>query len=56
MNKQPAPEPSPSVKFERLLKRVISVQKSEIDRREAIYKEERAEKKRAKANGSEEGG
>lgn len=51
MNKQSAAEPLPSKQFESLLKRVLAVPRAEILRREAIYKQERAAKKLARANG-----
>ena len=53
MNKQPAAELSPAKKFESLLKRVLAVPRSEILRRDAIYKQQRAAKKSARANGEE---
>lgn len=51
MNKPLQSDLLPSKKFENLLKRVLAVPRSEILRREAIYKQERAAKKQARANG-----
>jgi len=45
MEAQPA-EPTPFQKFEALTRRVMSVPKAEIDRRQSEYKKKRAEKKR----------
>ena len=44
----------PSQKFARLLKQVLAVPKSEIDRREALYKKERAAMKTKFGDGKEE--
>ncbi len=39
------PEPSPAEKFRQFAKRVLSVPKAEIERREQQYQKERAKKK-----------
>jgi hypothetical protein len=41
-------EPSPFERFDKLLRRVVSVPKKEIDKREAAYKRQRAHKKKSK--------
>lgn len=41
-------EPTPFEKFRDFAKQVISVPKAEIDRREAEYQKQRAEKKKGK--------
>jgi hypothetical protein len=46
MKKQSDSESTPFEKFDALLKRVLAVPKSEIDRREAEYKERRKAVKR----------
>jgi hypothetical protein len=44
----PGREPSAFEKFDRLLRKVVAVPKSEIDKRESAYKRQRARKKRGK--------
>ena len=43
------PGKTPRERFENLARRVMTVPKAEIDRREAEWRKERAKKKRAKA-------
>ncbi|MDR3404213.1 MAG: hypothetical protein P4L99_17070 [Chthoniobacter sp.] len=45
---QEKPEPSPFAKMQALATRVMAVPKSEVDKREEKWREERAEKKRVK--------
>ena len=45
----PQPEPKPSEKFLSFAKRVLSVPKKEIDKREAEYKEQRSKTRKHKA-------
>jgi hypothetical protein len=45
---EPEPaSPSPFERFDKLLRRVVAVPKSEIDKRETAYKRQRARKKRS---------
>jgi hypothetical protein len=48
MESNPAlkPEPTPFQKFDALTRRIMSVPKSEIDRRAIVYKKKRQEQKR----------
>jgi len=40
------PQPTPSEKFDSLLRQVLSVPKTEIDRREVEYRKQRARRKK----------
>jgi hypothetical protein len=45
MQAKPSKEPSPAEKFRQFAQQIVSVPKTEIDRREAEYKKARAKQK-----------
>lgn len=51
MDAQPKAEPSPFERMQALAARVMAVPKAEVDKREQKWREDRAEKKRAKRQG-----